>query len=215
MANTPITMSKLRQVLKLHDQGVPKLQISTITGLSRNTVRKHLTLFTELETSWDVLSRLSDKELHEFFRLEPIVQLDDRTQKLYEFLKENDKKLSQRGMTLGRLYTHYARDVSGGYHTTAFYKHYRLWKRRASPSMRMVHIAGDKMYVDYTGVKLQAVDVSTGEVADMEVFVAILGASQMTYVEAVASQKVEDFISCCERAYTSTAVHLLPWYRTI
>ncbi len=139
-----------------------KLQISTITELSRNTVRKHLTLFTELETSWDALSRLSDKELHEFFRLEPIVQLDDRTQKLYEFLKENDKKLSQRGMTLGRLYSHYARDVSDGYHTSAFYKYYRLWKRWAPPSMRIVHIAGDKMYVDYTGVKLQAVDVSTG-----------------------------------------------------
>lgn len=200
MANTPIHMSKLRQVFKLHDQGVPKLQISTATGLSRNTVKKHLTIFTELKTPWEALSVLSDKELHEFFRLEPVIELETRLKVLYEFFKENDKKLSQRGMTLGRLFTHYTRDHEDGYHTTAFYKHYRLWKRRASPSMRMVHIAGDKMYVDYTGVRLRAVDVSTGKIEDVEVFVAILGASQLTYVEAVASQKVEDFIGCCERA---------------
>lgn len=200
MANTPISMSKLRQVLKLHTQGVSKLQISTSTGLSRNTVRKHLAIFTELGTTWEALSSLSDKELHEFFRLEPVIDLDERIKMLYEFLKEHDKKLLQRGMTLGRLYAQYAHDHEQGLRRAAFYRHYRLWKRRASPSMRIVHIAGDKMYVDYTGARLQAMDVSTGQVVDVEVFVAILGASQMTYVEAVASQKVDDFIACCENA---------------
>ena len=143
---------------------------------------------------------LSDKDLYEFFRLDPVVDLDTRVGVLHEFLKQNDRKMSQRGMTLGRLYALYTHAHAGGYHKTAFYRHYKLWKRRVSPSMHMVHIAGDKMYVDYTGVRLRALDVSTGELADVEVFVAILGASQMTYVEAVSSQKVEDFIACCENA---------------
>jgi hypothetical protein len=34
----------------------------------------------------------------------------------------------------------------------------------------------------------------------MEVFVAILGASQLTYVQAVESQDIADFILCCENA---------------
>jgi len=200
MANTQISMSKLRQVLRLHAQGVSKLQISTATGLSRNTVRRYLTAFTELETTWEAIMPLSDKELYEFFRLDPVVDLDTRVGVLHEFLKQNDRKMSQRGMTLGRLYAIYTHVHAGGYHKTAFYRHYHQWKRRVSPSMHMVHIAGDKMYVDYTGVRLRALDVSTGELADVEVFVAILGASQMTYVEAVASQRVEDFIACCENA---------------
>jgi transposase len=64
----------------------------------------------------------------------------------------------------------------------------------------MNHKAGDKMFVDYTGQKLSIVDTYTGEIKAVEVFVAILGGSQYTYVEAVESQRVEDFISCCENA---------------
>ncbi len=66
--------------------------------------------------------------------------------------------------------------------------------------MHMIHKAGDKMYVDFTGEKLYIVDKETGEIIAVEVFVAILGASQLTYVEATASQKKEDFIMACENA---------------
>lgn len=102
-------------------------------------------------------------------------------------------------MTLGRLYRHYARGHEHGYKISAFYLH-RLWKRRAQASMHLEHTAGDKMFVDFTGERRSIVNDQTGEITKVEVFVAILGASQMTYVEAVASQKVEDFISCCENA---------------
>ena len=56
------------------------------------------------------------------------------------------------------------------------------------------------MYVDYAGDKLSIVDKQTGEIQEVEVFVAILGASQLTYVEAVMSQQKEDFIGACEGA---------------
>jgi transposase len=64
----------------------------------------------------------------------------------------------------------------------------------------MEHKVGDKMFVDYAGDKQTLVDIETGEVRDVEVFVAILGASQLTYVEATESQKKEDFIAACENA---------------
>lgn len=66
--------------------------------------------------------------------------------------------------------------------------------------MRMEHKAGDKMFVDYTGKKLQLVDKVSGEITDVEVFVAILGCSQLTFVMAMASQRKEDFIMGCEQA---------------
>jgi hypothetical protein len=64
----------------------------------------------------------------------------------------------------------------------------------------MEHKAGDKMFVDYTGKKLQVVDKLSGEITDVEVFVAILGCSQLTFVMAMASQRKEDFIMGCEQA---------------
>lgn len=66
--------------------------------------------------------------------------------------------------------------------------------------MHFDHQPGDKLYIDFAGKKLQWVDRSTGEVHPAEVFVGVLGYSQLTYVEAVATQKKEDFISTTENA---------------
>jgi transposase len=200
MANNAIPMSKLRHVLKLHCQGQNKLQISTATGLSRNTVKKYIHSFIGLKTTWEDLSRLSDKDLDELFCKEPEPVLDERLSPLHDFFTTQEKRLRQRGMTLLRLWEEYHVQHPDGFKITAFYRHYNLWKKRAHPSMHMDHKAGDKMFVDYTGEKLQVVDPQSGEVKSVEVFVAILGASQLTYVEAVESQRVEDFIGCCENA---------------
>ena len=64
----------------------------------------------------------------------------------------------------------------------------------------MDHKAGDKLFVDFTGKHLEIVNRQTGEIQDVEVFVAVLGASQRTYVEATASQKKEDWIKANQNA---------------
>jgi transposase len=201
MANKPIQMSKLRQVLKLHCQGQSKLHISKSTGLSRNTVKKYLNILAGLKTTWEEVSRLSDKDLDELFCKEPEEIADERVAALHIFFKENEKRLQQRGVTVLRLWELYKRDYVGGFSRTTFYHHYNLWRRRAKPSMHMQHKAGDKTFVDYTGEKLHILDELTGEIKPVEVFVAILGASQLTYVEAVESQKVEDLIGSCENGF--------------
>jgi transposase len=200
MANKPIKMSKLRQVLKLHCQGQSKLHISKATCLARNTVKKYLNILKGLKTTWEEVSRLSDRDLDELFCKEPVQIADERVVTLHAFFKNNDKRLHQRGFTLLRLWETYQTEYKEGFSRTAFYQHYNLWSRRAKPSMHMVHKAGDKIFVDFTGEKLHIVDEQSGELKAVEVFVAILGASQLTYVEAVESQRVEDFISCCENA---------------
>lgn len=200
MANKPINMSKLRQVLKLHCQGQSKLSISTVTGLSRNTVKKYLNVLAGLGTTWTEINGLSDKALDELFCKEPEVVVDKRLEELHEYFKSSENRLKRRGVTLLNLFNEFHQLHQEGYRQTAFYHHYNLWARRATPSMHMVHKSGDKMFVDFTGEKLEVVDPQSGEIKKMEVFVAILGGSQYTYVEAVESQRVEDFISCCENA---------------
>jgi transposase len=50
--------------------------------------------------------------------------------------------------------------------------------------MRQVHKAGEKLFVDYSGKKPEIVDPSTGVVRPVELFVAVVGASNYTYAEA-------------------------------
>jgi transposase len=87
-----------------------------------------------------------------------------------------------------------------GFKPSQFKYHYQQWLRRSKPVMHIEHIAGDKMYIDYAGEKLHLVNKETGEISDVEVFISVLGASQLTYVEATLSQCKEDFINCCEHA---------------
>lgn len=87
-----------------------------------------------------------------------------------------------------------------GYCLSQFKHYYTEWKGQMNPTMHMEHKAGDKLFVDFAGNKLKIIDRHSGEITDVEVFVAILGASQLTYVEAVASQQKEDFIAACERS---------------
>ena len=77
------------------------------------------------------------------------------------------------------------------------------WSKRSSvkPVMHMVHKAGDKMFVDHAGKTLKTVNKQTGEITDVQFFVAILGASQLTYAEASPSQQKADFIASVENHY--------------
>lgn len=50
--------------------------------------------------------------------------------------------------------------------------------------MHFEHKAGDRLFVDYTVKKLKVTDRGTGEIRSVDVLVAVLGASQYTYVEA-------------------------------
>jgi transposase len=59
---------------------------------------------------------------------------------------------------------------------------------------------GEHLYVDFAGKKLEVVNPVTGEIRPVEVYVALLGYSQLTYVEATQSQKIPDFINASENA---------------
>jgi transposase len=67
--------------------------------------------------------------------------------------------------------------------------------------MRMMHKAGEKLFVDYAGMTVAVVDPETGEVRDAQVFVATLGASDYTYVEVAWSQSLVDWIGSHVRAF--------------
>src|SRR5438128_5966650 len=67
--------------------------------------------------------------------------------------------------------------------------------------MRQVHRGGAKLFVDSAGQKPTIIDAPTGEVVEVELFVAALGASNYTYAEATRTQQVPDWIASHTRAF--------------
>src|SRR4029079_576630 len=88
-----------------------------------------------------------------------------------------------------------------GFSYSRFCDHYSKWKHCMSGSFHREHQPGEKLYMDYTGKKLAVIEAETGEITEVEVFVATLGYSQYTYVEAVLSQKKEDLIVATENTF--------------
>ena len=200
MANNPISMIKIRQILRLHSQGCSKVQIAARTGISRNTLKKYLKEFTGSDLTFEELSALSDKDLEDLFVKPEDKPVNERLLHLFSLFPAIDKELKKKGVTRELLWEEYKRDHPNGLGRSQFKHYFAQWKAQVNPTMHMEHKAGDKLYVDFAGDKLAIVDPQTGELQLVEVFVAILGASQLTYVEAVKTQQKEDFIAACENS---------------
>ena len=198
MANNPISMIKIRQILRLHTQGYSKLQIAVQTSISRNTLKKYIKEFIASKLTFDEISCLSDKDLEDLFVKPEDKPINEKLQTLFNLFPSIDKELKKKGVTRLILWEEYKLNHPDGFGVSQFKYYYAHWKAQVNPTMRMEHKVGDKMYVDYAGDKLSIIDQQTGEIQPVEVFVAILGASQLTYVEAVMTQQKEDFIAACE-----------------
>ena len=201
MANKLITMNKIKQIVRLYTQNKGSKYISRNSGVSRNTVRKYILRFKELRLVWEDIHEMSDEQLSAQFGKPPVAkEPSKRYEQLKAFFPYADKHLKIKGFTREKLWKEYLIKHPDGYRYTQFCISYSKWRKRVNPVMHMVHKAGDKMYIDFAGEKLQIVDPDTGEIQFVEVFVAILGSSQLTYAEACMSQKKEDFITACENA---------------
>lgn len=193
-------MIKIRQILRLQSQGLSKLQIAAQTGIARNTLKKYIKEFTSSGLSFEEINELSDKELEDLFVKPEDRPLNERLQILFSLFPAIEKELKRKGVTRQLLWKEYKTHHPDGVGLSQFKHYFSQWKAQVNPTMHMEHKAGDKLYVDFAGDKLEIINEQTGEVKPVEVFVAILGASQLTYVEAVMTQQKEDFIFACENA---------------
>lgn len=200
MAGKQIDMNKLRIALKLYCEGKSKLFISNYLRLSRNTVKKYIKQFESLKIPFEELNDLDDVKLEELLITRQERTLSPSLQALFDFFPYAEKELRKTGVTKMLLWREYKQKHPEGVQSTQFCEHYNRWSKRTNvhPVMHLTHKAGDKLFVDYAGKTLQIIDSKTGEITNVQFFVAILAASQLTYAEASMSQKKEDFITSVE-----------------
>lgn len=201
MANKPIAMSKLKTLIRLYIESASKSKIARSTGLSRNTVKSYLQKIESLSLSREDLLGLKEQDLFKLLQEQIPQPSSGRIGDLYRFFRYMEKELKKPGVTRKLLWQEYNQQFPGGYQLSQFNHHFVRWRGTETPSFKIDHKAGDKQYIDYTGKKLPYLDEDTGEVLEAEVFVSILGASQLIYVEASASQKKEDLIDSVQSAF--------------
>jgi transposase len=177
--------------------GRPHRAICTSVGVSMGAVSLALTRAANAELTWDAVNALDDAELEA--RLYPsVVAAAARPEPDCTWIHRERHRV---GVTLELLHHEYLEQHPGGLRYTSFCDRYREWMGRRGLVMRQVHVAGDKMFVDYSGKRPRIVDPSTGEVLEVELFVAALGASNLTYAEATYTQRGPDWIASHVRAF--------------
>ena len=193
-------MSNIRHILRLHTQNQTQSEIVVQTGIPRKVLKKYIHDFKASGLSFAEIGELSDQDLEELFPKPEETPVNEKLVTLYNLFPKIDRELKRKGVTKMLLWEEYKRKHPDGVGKSQFLWHFSQWKSRIPPSMRKEHKAGDKLYIDYAGEKLTLRDIETGEAKQVEVFVAILGASQLTYVQATMTQQKEDFIPACEDA---------------
>ena len=199
MANVSIEMINIRQIIRLHSENISRREIEKLLSVTRKTISKYISLSESAEINYHEIADLSDEALSKLF-LEKEKPEKERLEILNSLLPTFEKDFKCKGVTKFLLWEEYKRDHPGGYNYTQFCFHLNKYLKKNEAVMHFEHKAGDKMFIDFAGQKLQITDSKTGEITEMEVFVSVLGSSQLTYVEAVPSQRKADFISATENA---------------
>ena len=196
-------MLKIRKILEYRkEKGLSRRQIARVLKISRDVVSQYLFDFELSGLTYDEVRDIKDDILLEIFEKKKGLSSKEKYKILSEKFPYFTRELKKVGVTLQLLWEEYIQEYPNGYKYSQFCFHYHVWRKAdESLTMHIEHKAGDKTFADFTGKKLHIVNPVTGEIKEVEVFVSILGASELTYVEATPSQKKEDWIQSNENAF--------------
>jgi transposase len=199
MPGQRLPMRKIRDVLRLRAAGMSKRRIAASLTIGVTTAGEAIRRARRAGLTWPLPEALTDAALERLlYPLAPVTAKDRRPQPDWAAVH---RELRRPGVTLQLLWEEHRGVHPDGYGYSRWCELYRSWERRLSPTMRQLHVAGERMFVDYAGTPLEVVDGTTGEVRACQLFVAVLGASNYTYAEATFTQRLADWIGAHVRAF--------------
>lgn len=193
-------MRKIRDVLRLRAAGLSVRQIGASTKLSVGTISNLISQAKALHLCWPLPEDLDDEQLARCFYPEADTRPDRRLE--LPCWPQVHQELKRKGMTKQVLWEEYATHYPNRcYSYSQYCALYTDWLKQQKRSMRQVHRAGEKCFIDYCGPTVPVVNAATGEVRQAQIFVAVLGASNYTYAEATWSQALPDWLQSHARAF--------------
>jgi transposase len=213
MAGKPKRMSQIKQLIRLHQQGLGKKTIARQLGMSKNTVKAYLQKIETGELAAESLLSLDEPVLEgKLFAGSPSYK-QDRYDSFKDELDYFSKELQKVGVTRRVLWDEYRQSHPDGYRYTQFCHHLGQFLINKNPSMVLEHKAGEKLFIDFAGKKLSYINKETGEIIECQVFVACLPHSDYSFAMAVHSQSIDDFIyalGCCLKEIGGVPQVLVP-----
>jgi transposase len=195
-------MRRLRELLRLkYDAGLSHRAVARACAMGLGTVTTYLQRAAAAGLRWPLPEDLDDAALEvRLFARPAVPPARDRVVPAWPALHQELKKP---GVTLSLLWMEYRAQQPSGYAYSQFCERYRRWARALKPSMRQVHRAGEKLFVDFSGQRPHLVDPTTGEELALELFVGVLGASGLIYAEATRSQDLPSWVGAHVRMLDS------------
>lgn len=199
MSNKRIAMTDIKHLLRLKKQGRSNRAIAGLLHVHRNTVNTYIQVFTDSGQSLDALLALPEAALLRLVEPPPEAA-SARQAVLLALFPKIEAELRKTGATILNVWEKVYRPQGGLYSYVQFTRLVGQQLKKKEVGLRCEHRLGDKLFVDFSGKKLPVTNPKTGQVELKEVFVAILGASQYTYVEAVDDQTLDNFLSAVQNA---------------
>ena len=199
MTNMRLSMRKSREILRLKWlRNLPHREVAESVGVSLGAVSSVMTRAAARGlTCWEDAEPLGEEALEAL--LYPHGEATSLRPEPDPVWVHAERQKSRK-VTLELLHLEYLQAHPDGYQYTAFCDRYRKWTKRQQLSMRQVHYAGDKTFLDYSGDTIDVLDPKTGEARKTELFLAVLGASNYTFAEATWTQQLPDWTASHVRA---------------
>jgi transposase len=200
-----LSMRKIREILRLKHSGRSQREIASSVAVAVGTINGHLQRAKDAGLTWEAAQSMTDAQVEAALFRDPARNVG-ATRAVIDYAHVH-AELSRPGVTLQLLWFEYQEGVATRgdgtkpYQYSQFCELYAAWRVRLKPSMRRVHRAGEKAFVDYSGKKPRLADAATGELIEVELFVMVLGASNYTYAEATRTQTLADFVGATIRGF--------------
>jgi transposase len=199
MSKEKMSMRKLHEVFRLRfEQGLSYEKIATSVCAGETTVRMYLKRAERAGITWPLPPEIDEEALEK--KLYPPRSPRKKTQDMLDFSSIH-KELKKKGVTLQLLWEKFIGTFPEGYSHSRFCYLYKQWACKLNVWMPQKHKAGEKVFVDYAGLTIPIYNEKTRTFINAQIFVATLGASNYTYIEATESQKLEDWISSHQRMF--------------
>lgn len=201
MPTVKLTMRKMKDVLRLKGEARLSLrQIARSLQIGLGTVSLYLNRAKEVGIGWPLPEGKDDATLEK--KLFPCKQSHTQPGMVALDYAHIHQELKRKGVTKMLLWEEYKGiHLTHGYRYSQFCNRYRDWVKSQKRSMRQIHKAGEKLFIDYCGATVPIVNPDTGEYRQAQIFVAVMGASNYTYAQASWSQKKADWIEAHINAF--------------
>ena len=166
-------MRQIRETLRLHLQaGLSYAEVGRVLKISKSAVCKYVSLARAASVGWAQADTLADEELEAKLYRPAVPRSSHQLAPDFGLVHQ---ELKRPGVTLMLLWEEYARDNALAYKYTSFCVKYREFAKCQQRSMRQIHVAGEKLFVDYAGGSVPIIDPVTGEITQAQIFVGLRG----------------------------------------